>query len=82
MASDWPDVPDAGDDAIPDPNLDRLRADRLLPAYYLPAAMPTQVQGWRRGAVWTVIVMLVSSAGAGICLTYGPDELWRSLGIA
>ena len=52
-----------------------------LPAYYLPATMPTQVSGWRRAAAWTVVVMLVSSASAGICLTYGPDELFRVLGI-
>ncbi|CAN5384786.1 hypothetical protein BH23ACT9_BH23ACT9_05220 [soil metagenome] len=81
MASDWPDVPDAGDDAVPDPGFEDLMADGLLPAYYLPAAMPRQVTGWRRAAAWTVIVMLVSAAGAGICLTYGPDELWRVLGI-
>jgi hypothetical protein len=72
-----PDVPDAGDDAVPDPRITALRAPSALPAYYLPAAMPTQVDGWRRVAAWTVVVMLVSAAGAGICLTYGPDELLR-----
>lgn len=81
MATKWPDVPDAGDDAVPDPNLEALLADGLLPAYYLPAAMPTQLGGWRRMAAWTVVVMLVASASAGICLTYGPEELWRYLGI-
>ncbi|MGI9015769.1 MAG: hypothetical protein ACR2HR_01465 [Euzebya sp.] len=81
MPMPLPTVPDAGDDAIPDPNLDRLLAQGTLPAYYLPAVMPTQVSGWRRGAAWTVIVMLVSSASAGICLTYGPDELFRVLGV-
>lgn len=76
-----PDVPDAGDDAVPDPALDRLLAATGLPAYYLPAAMPTQVTGWRRAAAWTVVVMLVSAASAGICMTYGPEELWRALSI-
>ena len=79
--ADLPDVPDAGDHAVPDPNLDRLMHAGPLPAYYLPATMPTQVSGWRRAAAWTVVVMLVSSASAGICLTYGPDELFRVLGI-
>jgi hypothetical protein len=76
-----PDVPDAGDDAVPDPLLDRLRAPNPLPAYYLPAAMPGTVHGWRRAAAWLVVAMLVSAASAGICLTYGPDELWRALGV-
>lgn len=81
MATMWPDVPDAGDSAVPDPNIAGLLAGRTLPAYYLPAAMPTQFGGWRRMAAWTVIVMLIASASAGICLTYGPEELWRHLGI-
>ncbi len=81
MRSTLPDVPDAGDDAVVDPNLSAMLAAAQLPSYYLPAAMPTQVDGWRRAAAWTVVVMLVSSASAGICLTYGPDELWRFLGI-
>lgn len=72
---------DVEPDAVVDPNWQRMLADGPLPSYYLPAAMPTQVRGWRRVAAWTVIVMLVSSASAGICLTYGPDELWRFLGI-
>lgn len=76
-----PHVPDPDPDAVPDPLLDGLRADGPLPSYYLPAAMPTQVSGWRRVAVWTVVVMLVSAASAGICLTYGPEELWAALGI-
>ncbi len=81
MASAHTDVPDAGDDAVPDPNLQHLLAGAALPSYYQPPAMPTQLVGWRRAAAWTVIVMLVSSASAGICLTYGPEELWRFLGI-
>lgn len=73
----WPDVPDAGDDAVPDPAVRGLLADAMLPTWYQPAGMPTQLHGWRRVAAWIVVVMLVSAAGAGICLTYGPDELIR-----
>lgn len=72
---------DLAPDAVVDPHWQDLMSDGPLPAYYLPATMPTQVRGWRRAAAWTVIVMLVSSASAGICLTYGPEELWRFLGI-
>jgi hypothetical protein len=75
-----PAVPDACDDAVVDPNLIGLYATSQLPSFYAPDSMPTQVTGWRRGAVWTIIVMLLSAAGAGICLTYGPEELWRALG--
>jgi hypothetical protein len=76
-----PDVPDAGDDAVPDPALGGLLTATGLPGYYLPAAMPTQVTGWRRLAAWTVVAMFVAAASAGICLTYGPHELWAALGI-
>lgn len=75
-----PDVPDADPDAVVDPNVQRLLHDGPLPSYYLPPSMPTQVGGWRRVAAWTVVVLLISAASAGICLTYGPDELIRLVG--
>lgn len=81
MPQPLPDVPDADPDATVDPAWSDLRTNAALPGWYQPAAMPTQVAGWRRAAAWTVVVMLVSSASAGLCLTYGPDELWRFLGI-
>ena len=82
MTRQWPDVPDAGDDAVPDPNLQGLHSPGMLPAYYLPPAMPTQLSGWRRLAAWTVIAMLLAAASAGVCMTYGPEELWRFVGIS
>ena len=77
MPRPLPDVPDAGDHAIVDPNHGRLLAPSGLPSFYAPETMPTQVGGWRRAAAWTVVVLLTSSSLAGICLTYGPDELLR-----
>ena len=76
-------APPLDEDAVVDPHFLRLvnQGASGLPAFYMPPSMPSQVRGWRRAAVWTVITLLVSSASAGICLTYGPDELWRVLGV-
>ena len=71
-------VPDGRDAAEVDPHwqdLQRLPAG-ALPAAYLPPSMPGQATGWRRGAAWVLIVMLVSATAGGVCLTYGPGELF------
>ncbi len=76
------DVPDVDADAIVDPHFLELLNGRggALPAWYMPAGMRTQLRGWRRGAAWSVVTLLSSAACSGICLTYGPEELWRILG--
>ena len=69
-------------DAVIDPHFEELRRGRThLPESYLPPSMPGQVYGWRRGAAFTVIAMMTGSTCAGICLTYGPEMLWKVLGI-
>lgn len=75
-------VPDAAPDAEVDPYFAELTrgGHATLPGWYMPATMATRVTGWRKTAAWTVIVLLVSAASGGICLTYGPEELWRILG--
>ena len=76
------DVPDAPSGAVVDPHWLALQpSGTQLPTFYLPSSMSGQVTGWRRVTVWTVIVLLVSAAGSGICLTYGPDELLRIVGL-
>ncbi len=72
-------VPDGRDVAEPDPHWQELRPAGSLPAAYLPAAMPGQQRGWRRVAVWVLVAMLTSAASGGVCLTYGPGELFRLL---
>lgn len=70
-------VPDGRDAGEPDPHWQELQLRTALPASYLPPSMPGQQQGWRRVAAWVLIVMLASAAAGGICLTYGPAELFR-----
>lgn len=74
-----PDIPDAPVDAVVDRHHQRMRAGgrSTLPECYLPAATPTQVDGWRRIVVWVVIALLVATLAGGICITYGVDELLR-----
>ena len=51
-----------------------------VPTAYQPASMAVRAQGWQRVATWTLLVMLVSATAGGICLTYGPYELFAVLG--
>ena len=69
-------VPDGRDVAELDPHWRELQTPHGLPTAYLPPAMPGQQTGWRRVAAWVLIVMLTSAAAGGVCLTYGPDELF------
>ena len=70
-------VPDARDVGEPDPHWQELQLRTALPTSYLPPSMPGQQTGWRRAAAWVLIVMLASAAAGGVCLTYGPAELFR-----
>ena len=72
-------VPDGREAREPDPHWQELQLRTALPASYLPPSMPTQQTGWRRVAAWVVIVMLGSATAGGVCLTYGPAELFRLL---
>lgn len=79
-ADRYPDVPAAADDAEPDERFAALlQATSQLPGAYLPAVMTPPHSRWRRGSAWVLLVMLVTVTGAGICLTYGPAELWRAV---
>ena len=76
-------VPDGRDAGGVDPYWQELQRrsghGSTLPSSYLPPSMPGQVRGWRRTAAWVLIVMLTSAAAGGVCLTYGPDELFALL---
>jgi hypothetical protein len=78
----YEDVPDVDPEAEVDPHWLELvnRGSTRLPQSYLPASMPGQVTGWRRTAAFVVIVLLVSVTATGICLTYGPEELFSLIG--
>lgn len=76
-------VPDGRDAGEVDPHWQELQQQSgrgsTLPSSYLPPSMPGQVHGWRRVAAWVLVVMLTSAAAGGVCLTYGPDELFALL---
>lgn len=78
---EYDDVPAAPADAELDPYWQQLVGERisLLPTAYLPSAMAGQQSGWRRGAALVLITLLVSATAGGVCLTYGPQELFRLL---
>lgn len=79
LRQEYDDVPAVPADAELDPHWEELTTGRvsLLPAAYLPSAMPGQQSCWRRGAALVLITMLVSATAGGICLTYGPGELFN-----
>lgn len=60
-----------------DPHFAELTAGRasLLPASYLPAAMPGEHPRWRQVSAVVLIVMFTTATAGGVCLTYGPGEL-------
>lgn len=74
--STYADVPDAGPDAVVDPHWQDLQLGSGLPTAYLPTTTGGPIAPWRRVAAWVIIVLLVSVTAAGICLTYGPAELF------
>lgn len=73
-------VPDARDVREVDPHWQDLLRPGTLPASYLPPSMPGPQSAWRRGAAWLLIAALVTATAGGVCLTYGPAELFRLLG--
>ena len=79
VADAYAHVPDGRDVAEQDPHWQELQLRTALPASYLPPSMPTQVHGWRRVAAWTLIVMIVTTTAGGVCLTYGPGDLFALL---
>ncbi len=77
--SEYDEVPDAADALEVDPHWQELQVTGLLPTSYLPATMPGPQPRWRRTAAWVLIVLLLTVTAGGVCLTYGPAELFRLL---
>lgn len=76
----WSAVPDVAPDAEVDPHFQELllggrNGTRLSPAY-LPSSMAGPQKAWRVKAAWVLIVMILTVTGGGICLTYGPAQLF------
>lgn len=78
--AEYADVPDLDREAPQvDPHWQDLQLHSGLPAAYLPPSVPGHQTGWRRGAAWVLIVMITTTTAGGICLTYGPAELFHFL---
>jgi len=75
---DFGDVPDAGPDAVVDPHWLELRAGSLLPAVYMPPAMPgpRRRPAWLRAMAVVLVAVFLGATAAGVCLTYGPPHAW------
>ena len=80
--SEYDDVPDAADVRDVDPHWQSLQVTGLLPTSYLPPTMGGPQPRWRKAAAWALITMLTTVTAGGICLTYGPAELFRLLDLS
>ncbi len=79
--SEYDEVPAVPRDAELDPHWAELAPSRpdLVPASYLPAAMPGEQPAWRKASAVVLIAMFVTATTGGVCLTYGPGELFALL---
>ena len=66
------------DDEV-DPHWLALLSGSALPTSYLPPTTGGPQTRWRKAAAWVLIGMLTTTTAGGICLTYGPAELFRLL---
>jgi hypothetical protein len=78
--SDYDDVPAVPADAVVDPYWQELvRPVSGVPTSYLPPAMPGDHAPWRKAASVVLLVLLTTTTAGGVCLTYGPGELFALL---
>jgi hypothetical protein len=70
-------VPPAEADAVIDPHWLDLRGSSALPPTYLPPSMPGRHSPAARVTAVALIGVFVLATALGVCLTYGPQILWR-----
>ena len=70
-------VPTAEADAVVDPYWLELRGNSALPPTYLPPSMPGRHSRAARVTAVVLIGVFVLATTLGVCLTYGPQLLWR-----
>ena len=75
---EYDEVPAVAPDAVPDEHVaELLTRTSKVPTSYLPAVMPGPQAPWRRWSAVVLLTLLVTVTAGGICLTYGPAELFR-----
>lgn len=77
--TEYDQVPDAGDGEVDEHWLELQQSSSLVPTSYLPPATGGPVQPWHKIAAVAIVAMLVTVTGLGVCLTYGPSELFDLL---
>ena len=79
--SEYDDVPTVPRDAEVDPYWEQLAPTRpdQVPQSYFPAAMSGEQPAWRKASAVLLIAMFVTATTGGVCLTYGPGELFALL---
>jgi hypothetical protein len=77
--TEYDDVPDGTGREV-DPHWLDLQRGNGLPPSYMPNSVPGVQAPWRRMVALVLLVMLVGATAGGICLTYGPDELFHVFG--
>lgn len=76
---EYPDIPDI-DGAQVDPYWLQLQRGTGLPTSYMPSSVPGgQHRPWQRATALVLLVLLLTATASGICLTYGPGELFHYL---
>lgn len=74
----YDDIPAAPRDAELDPHWSELQQSPSgVPLAYLPPTMGGPQPRWRRVSAVVLLVMLVTVTAGGVCLTYGPAELFE-----
>ena len=79
--AEYDDVPNVPRAAEVDPNWEQYAPTRpdQVPTSYFPAAMPGEQPAWRKASAIVLIAMFVTATTGGVCLTYGPGELFALL---
>lgn len=74
---EWDTVPHDAEEWEVDPHWLALQHGTALPESYMPTSTGGPQAHWRRVVALVIILMLVATVAAGICLTYGPHELFQ-----
>ena len=78
--SEYDDVPAVAPDAVVDPHWQELvRPVSGVPVSYLPPTMRGDHAPWRKVAAVVLLVGITTATAGGVCLTYGPGELFALL---